>query len=110
MARNFLVYFDNLGFEAVFDLGQIQSDATMAALKDEHYSMPFNMNALLLRARFNTQRFPEIWVFEVSDEVSEEDVRNMAAENPQALADFARANGKNFYGRTNSSGREPVIR
>jgi hypothetical protein len=110
MARNFLVYFDNLGFEAVFDLDQIHSDATMAALKDESYSMPFNLNALLLRARFNSQRFPEIWVFEVSDEVSEEDVRNMAAENPQALADFARANGKNFYGRTNISDREPVIR
>jgi hypothetical protein len=110
MARNFLVYFDNLGFEAVFDLGQIQSDATMAALKDEHYSMPFNMNALLLRARFNPQRFPEIWVFEVADEVTEENVRKMAAENPQALADFARANGKNFYGRTNTSDREPVIR
>jgi hypothetical protein len=109
MARNFLVYFDNLGFEAVFDLEKIQSDATMSALKDESYSMPFNMNALLLRARFNPQRFPEIWVFAVDDEVSEEDVRAMAAENPQALADFARANGKNFYGRTSATDRKPVI-
>jgi hypothetical protein len=110
MARNFLVYFDNLGFEAVFDLDQISSDATMAALKDEPYSMPFNLNALLMRARFNSQRFPEIWVFEVSDELSEEDVRDLAKNNPQYLADFARANGKNIFGRTKANDREPVIR
>lgn len=110
MARNFLVYFDNLGFEAVFDLGQIHSDATMSTLKDESYSMPFNLNALLMRARFNPQRFPEIWVFEVSDELSEEDVRDLAKNNPQHLADFARVNGKNIFGRTKASDREPVIR
>jgi hypothetical protein len=49
-------------------------------------------------------------VFEVSDELSEEDVRKMAEESPQALADFARANGKNIFGRTKANDREPVIR
>ena len=110
MGRNFLVYFDNLGFEAVFDLGQISSDATMATLRDEAYTMPFNYSALMMRARFNPQRFPEIWVFEVSDELNEQDVRELAETNPQYLADFARANGKNLYGKTDPEDRKPVIR
>jgi hypothetical protein len=33
----------------------------------------------------------------------------LAEENPQYLADFIRANGKNIYGRSNSADRKRVI-
>ena len=98
MADKYLAYFDNLGFECVYNITALESEYVMAALADEQYQLPFNLKAMKMRARFNGQRNPEIWFFNVSEDLTEEDVRAMAKESPQALADFIRANGKNIYG------------
>lgn len=55
------------------------------------------MNSLIMRARFNTQRQYEIYVFTTDDSITLEDVESMSRDSPQFLADFARANGTKFF-------------
>ena len=97
MADKYLAYFDNLGFECVYNITALESEFVMSTLADEQYQLPFNLEAMMMRARFNGQRNPEIWFFNVDENLSEEDVRDMAETSPQFLADFIRANGKSVY-------------
>lgn len=99
MSDKYIAYFDIEGFEYIANIAAMESDCVMATLRNEEYHLPFNLEHLKLRARFNPQRFPEIWFFNVDPEISEETVRELASENPQYLADFIRANGKNVYGQ-----------
>lgn len=93
----YLAYWDCLGFEGIFNLTEEHSKAVMAALAGTEYKPEFNLNYMVLRARYNSQRDPEIWTFNVSGEVSMEDVQTMADENPQALVDFIRKHGQPYY-------------
>jgi hypothetical protein len=109
MADKYLAYFDTDGFECVFNLTALEGECVMATLAGEQWQLPFNLEAMKMRARFNGHRQPEIWFFNVDSELSENTVRQLAEENPQYLADFIRANGKNIYGRSNSADRKRVI-
>jgi hypothetical protein len=103
MADKYLAYFDTLGFECVFNLTALESEFVMATLAGEQWQLPFNLEVMKMRARFNGQRHPEIWFFNVGENLTEEDVREMANNNPQYLADFIRANGTSLYGERSST-------
>ena len=104
----YLAYFDTAGFEYLCNITEEESKCVMSTLKGERYCLPFNLNALLMRARFNPHRSPEIWTFNVDDDLSHDSVEDLARKKPQFLADFIRANGKNIFGR--DPGRKQVIR
>jgi hypothetical protein len=48
-----------------------------------------------LRAQFNQHRGPEIWIFEST--MSEEELKQIADDNPQLLADSIRRLGEPVY-------------
>lgn len=98
MSDRYLAYFDTHGFECVYNITKLQSEYVQAILADKQYQMPFSLYLLKMRAQFNGPRRPEIWFFNVDAEISEQEVRAMAKESPQALADFIRSNGENVYG------------
>lgn len=51
------------------------------------------LNALTMRARFNTQRHYEVYVIRVNESITEDDMRQMFDDNPQEMADLVREKG-----------------
>lgn len=52
----------------------------------------FSITALKLRARFNTHRHYEIYVFTSDSSISPEEIREWFIADPQSFADWVRAN------------------
>lgn len=50
------------------------------------------IHAMTMRARFNSQRFYEIYMFTSSDDVTEADMNSWADSSPQGFADWVRKN------------------
>ena len=57
-----------------------------------------NINHWKLRARFNSQRFYEIYVISAVPGIEQEDIEAMFENNPQAAADTIRRIGECIYG------------
>lgn len=95
MNHHFLVMWDNTGLEYVGDITLDEQQRTWAALKGEElkYTIP-NLNHLMLRARYNTQRHYEIYIVTATDGITAEDIREMFEANPQMSADTIRRIGQ----------------
>jgi hypothetical protein len=90
-----MCYFDSLGFEWIFSVTDYERKKVMAYLKGEKkVDLPVPRYAIL-RARFNPQRFPEIWAFESDIELAELEL--VAQETPQVLVDAIRKCGRNVF-------------
>lgn len=89
----YLAYFDTLGFECLINLSDIDKKKMWAALKGEDYRMP--ALHLIMRAKANPQRFPEIYTF--WSPVDEKTLRDYTIDNPQGLADLLREKGNPIY-------------
>ena len=95
MSHQFLVVWDNLGLEFCVDVTEDQQRRMWQQLKGERVSesrIP-NINHILLRARFNSQRHYEIYTVEATDGITAEDIRNMFEASPQTAADTIRRLG-----------------
>jgi hypothetical protein len=90
-----LAYFDSLGFECVINLTEIDKKAMWAALTDKPTMHKFPVGALIMRAKANPQRFPEIWTFWSSVDI--ETVIEYSKDSPQELADLIREKGKPVF-------------
>jgi hypothetical protein len=53
------------------------------------------VNKMVLRARLNNQRFPEVWIF--WSDLSEEELMQAANDNPQMMANLIRKNGHKVF-------------
>ena len=91
----YMCYFDSLGVEWIFSVTDYERKKVMAYLKGEKkVDLPVPRYAIL-RARFNPQRFPEIWAFESDIELAELEL--VAQETPQVLVDAIRKCGRNVF-------------
>lgn len=89
----YVAYFDTLGFECIINLSDLEKKKMWAALKGEDYKMPaFH---LIMRAKANPQRFPEIYTFWSS--MDQKTLAEHAKDNPQGLADLLREKGNPVY-------------
>ena len=99
--RKFLCSWDNLGFECIEDMTSWEKNCLLEQIAGKELSSsPVNLNALVMRAQFNTQRNPEIWVFTTDYSVTKEDIVEISKENPQELVDMIRKNGTKVFGHT----------
>jgi len=99
--RYFLVSWDNLGVEYLEDItkyhpAQWAKQHLFGSIKKSE-AMPNNplsaqVTAMTLRARYNSQRFYEIYVFTATDSLAFEDVKQWGEDDPQGFADFVRKN------------------
>jgi hypothetical protein len=89
----YLAYFDTLGFECIINLSDIEKKKMWAALKGEDYRMP--AHHLIMRAKANPQRFPEIYTF--WSEVDYKTLLQYTKDSPQELADLLREKGNPVY-------------
>lgn len=100
-----LAVWDCTGFEYIEDITEMNPDAwekqnLLRVLKNEELtSNPLNgmLNYWIMRARFNSQRHYEIYAFELGDDLDCDDVKQWTSDDPQAAADWIRANGQPVY-------------
>ena len=94
MSKLYLAYFDSLGFECVLDLNDVDKKAMWTALQGkEAERLPIGY--LIMRAKANPQRFPEIWTFH--SELDKQTIMQYTTDMPQALADAIRENGNPVF-------------
>lgn len=98
MNRQFVVMWDNTGLEYIGDITLDEQQRTWAALKGEElkYTIP-NLNHLMLRARYNSQRHYEIYIVTATDGITADDIRDMFEAAPQTAADTIRRLGQRLY-------------
>lgn len=96
-SNTFVLSWDQLGLDGVINATEYEQRAMMSILKDDETppkSAASVVNAMLLRARFNSQRHYEIYAIDVTDSISEDDIRSMFEDDPQSAADLIRVRGR----------------
>jgi len=103
--KSFLVVWDMLGLESIFSIDDAmievenyEKDKVWKTLKDEPVGKkpnPIPLQLLIMRARYKSQRSYEIYSFNTT--MSEREVRNIFAEDPQPIVEWIRENGNKIY-------------
>ena len=91
----YLASFDSLGFECVMDLTAYDKKAMWASLSDKPIPNDIPLHQMIMRAKLNPQRFPEIWTFQ--SELDLADILCYTKDMPQAMADLIRENGNKVF-------------
>lgn len=104
----FLFMWDMYGLEFCQDITAVEKRNMIKALKNEQLERPFNLNALLLRAKFNSQRNYEVYTMTVNKGITEDEVKEWFNNNPQEAVDQIRERGRVIYRSTSHS--EQVIK
>jgi hypothetical protein len=94
-AKLYLAYWDCLGFECILDLTGIDKRAMWASLADKPVPNEIPLHAMIMRAKVNPQRFPEIWTFQ--SEVDRSQLLKYTVSMPQQLADLIREHGTKVF-------------
>lgn len=104
--NKFLAVWDMNGLETLYNLTawekrvkNWEKEHIFRILKEEYKSSPPsapNLNMILLRARVNSQRQYEVYIFE-ADNISEQDIREMFDKDPQVIVDSIRNVGEKIY-------------
>ena len=105
MSHTYLLSWDCLGLEACINISDIDKETMWAALKDtgdnSHQGRPHSVSSIVsmlqLRARYNNQRFYEIYVVDTDDTVTADDLKSMFDNDPQGSADLIRLRGRVLY-------------
>ena len=99
----FLVMWDCYGLETCIDVTQHLQDRTWATLTNSKPKEIPNVNHLILRAKFNTQRHYEIYTVTAQSGITAEIIIEMFEASPQHAADTIRKLGKAIYSDRASS-------
>ena len=96
--RYWIVSWDNLGVEFCEEITEHHPDNwakdhlfdSIKQSKKVEKKMSFSMQALILRAQFNTHRHYEIYVFTTDDDIGFKEIKKWFTDTPQAFADWVR--------------------
>lgn len=94
--NKFLASWCNTGLECLYDLTKWEQDTMWSTLTEGTRPNAPKLNMLILRARVNSQRQYEIYIFETCG-LTEADVLDTFEKSPQFMADFIRKNGSKIY-------------
>jgi len=112
MSHTYLLSWDCLGLEACINISDIDKENMWDALKDtgdnSHQGRPQSVGSIVsmlqLRARYNNQRFYEIYVVDTDDTVTADDLKSMFADDPQGSAELIRQRGRVLYSDRQKAG------
>ena len=115
--HKFLAVWDMLGLESLHDISAWEKNRKVwekgkvwSILTEKDHTEPPpgpNLNLLLLRARYNSQRQYEIYLFETNG-LDFDDVKASFEDEPQFMADFIRKNGTKIYSDYVPSGNKTI--
>lgn len=97
MSKNYiLISFDCEGFEAIVDVTEFAPEQAMlnklAGNSEPDMRFANMIGAMKLRARYNPQRAPEIWII-MSEDFDADSIKQLSEEDPQFTADIVRKHG-----------------
>ena len=95
----FVVVWDCYGLEYVGNVTEYEQDQVWSTLTGKSSTVKplANINHIVLRARFNSQRNYEIYFVTAVDGITADDIRDMFETNPQNAADTIREIGQQYY-------------
>jgi hypothetical protein len=93
----FVAMWDNTGLEYLINWSAIERNQTWATLGNKPPPQKPNLNHLILRARYNSQRHYEIYSFSVDEGIEQEDIEELFESSPQYIVDLIRERGKSLY-------------
>lgn len=105
MSHTYILSWDCHGLEACINISDIDKENMWAALKETDpdsnkgrtVTISSIVNAIILRARYNSQRHYEIYAIDTDDNITAQDLRDGFEDQPQAMADLIRARGRKLY-------------
>ncbi len=100
MSETIALMWDCNGLEAAVNITDINQQRMWAALKGEDLTKVQaepNLMHWRLRAQANSQRHYEIYLVEVEDDITVEDITQAFEDAPQQMADTVRRIGHRFY-------------
>mgnify|MGYP006287967081 CR=1 FL=1 len=109
MNHQFVIMWDCNGLEYIEDLTAIEQNATWAGLQGKPVPMLPNLNHLMLRARYNSQRHYEIYVVEASEGITKDEIAEMFENSPQHAADTIRRLGQRLYSDRVDSSQVKIV-
>lgn len=94
----FLLSWDMLGLEAVINITDIEKEATWSMLQDKATpKLSHIVNAVMMRARANSQRHYEVYTVTMESSITKEDICAMFEAEPQRMAELIRERGRKIY-------------
>lgn len=105
--RKFLAYLDCEGFHYIVDITTYERKKLLADIKGSLAEPPFNLNNILLKARFSPQKNPEIWIFTGAEGVTGEFLTELSKEKPNEFLDIIKENGKCVF--KNPEGKNELL-
>jgi hypothetical protein len=95
----FVVSFCCEGLEGIIPVTELERQDTFDILKGNiaAHKAGSAVNMMLLRARFNPQRFYEVYAIAASTGITADDIRGMFDADPQCAADIIREKGQKLY-------------
>ena len=103
----FLAMWDCNGLEYLCDITDLEHDKMISDLKCESFKTPFNLTMLMLRARANSQRSYEIYIFETTD-MEYDEVEYCFENDPQVIVNLIRERGNKLYSDYTPSERKKI--
>ena len=110
MSDRLLLMWCNEGLEYCVNITKIDQKIMWETLKgkDTQICLP-NLNAMILRARYNPQRHYEIYTVDVDASITASSMINMFEENPQGMADLIRERGYKLYSDRAEKSKERIV-
>ena len=105
----FLVMWCCEGLECVFDITTHEKEQLWKTLKGQETSALPNLNSLVLRARYNSQRHYEIYTVTATSGITSQDLTDMFNADPQYAADLIRARGHKIYSDRASASHVKIV-
>lgn len=96
MPHQWIVLFDSRGIDSLLALDTLKEEAIINKLSGEpvpYGQLNGKISTLMLRARCNLQRSPEVWAYATEDDISYEAMRKLWEDTPQSMADLIRQRG-----------------
>ena len=91
----FIVMWDMYGLESIVNVSEGERESIISALKEEKIQWRNPIQYMILRARFNSQRCYEIYVFD--SELEKSELILLFKSDPQLMADTIRRIGQKLY-------------
>jgi len=97
--NQFVISWCQEGLEGIVPITDLEKEEAWNILQGKKASGKINsiINMMILRAKVNSQRRYEVYVMDATDGITEDDLRTLFTESPQAAADLIRGRGRKLF-------------
>lgn len=107
----YVVMWDMYGVDGIVNATELNQQDVFNSLRDDNVnsrSLSCRIDAMLLRARMNSQRSYEIYSINVDEHVTTNDIASWFEVNPQGAADLIRSRGKRLLSQRNQTAKQVI--